>query len=124
MAQRHRREAAAPEASAALDERGEALAKLLTLALGEYEVEIGAAVDEVVVVARPDQVPDISRLVKESAELSFDYLRCITVVDYEERLEVNYHLFSLDKRHKMVVKTSNVYLSRSCIVVPRPPITT
>ena len=28
------------------------------------------------------------------------YLRCLSVVDYVERLEVNYHLFSLDKRHK------------------------
>ena len=106
MAQRHRRESAAPEAPPSLDQRGEALSDLLTSALEAYGVEIGAAIDEVVVTARPEQIPDICRLVKESPELGFDYLRCIAVVDYEERLEVNYHLFSLEKRHKFVLKTS------------------
>jgi len=106
VAQRHRREAAAPEAPPALDGRGEALSDLLSSALEEFEVTIGAAVDEVVVTAQPEQVPLICRLAKERPDLGFDYLRCISVVDYEERLEVNYHLFSLEKRHKFVLKTS------------------
>ena len=46
------------------------------------------------------------RLAQESPDLDFDYLRCLSVVDYVERLEVVYHLFSLEKRHKMVIKTS------------------
>ena len=40
--------------------------------------------------------------------LDFDYLRCLSVVDYVEvsgELEVNYHLYSYSLRHKMVVKT-------------------
>ena len=44
---------------------------------------------------------------QERPRLDFDYLRCLCVVDYVEasgELEMNYHLYSLDRRHKMVVK--------------------
>ena len=106
MAQRHRRAAAAPEAKVALDDRGRALSDLLPSLFPEFDVEIGAAVDEVVVTVKPGDLPAICRLARETLELGFDYLRCISVVDYVERLEVVYHLFSLEKRHKMVIKTS------------------
>ncbi len=106
MAQRQRREPQVQEAPVALDEKGEALAALLPEALQNVDVELGAAVDEVVVTARPDDIPSICRIAKDDPRLDFNYLRSISVVDYEERLEVVYHLFSLNKRHKMVVKTS------------------
>ena len=105
MTQPRRREGAAPQAQVALDERGQALSALLPGLLGGA-VEIGAAVDEVVVTVKPQDVPAACRLAKDTPELDFDYLRCISVVDYEDRLEVVYHLLSLSKRHKMVVKTS------------------
>lgn len=106
MAQRHRREVAVPEAPVALDDKGKALSALLPEVLKGLEVEIGASVDEVVVTARPQDVPAICRIVKLDPKLDCNYLRCLAVVDYGERLEVVYHLFSLAKRHKMVVKTS------------------
>ena len=105
MAQRQRREPQIPEAPVALDDRGDALSALLAEVLKDFDAEIGAAVDEVVVTVKPQDVPAICRTVKEDARLDFNYLRCISVVDYVERLEVVYHLFSLEKRHKMVVKT-------------------
>ena len=105
MAQPRRREAAAPEAPAALDDRGLHLSSILPTHLRGIEARIGAALDEVVVRVAPDDVPAVCRRAKETPELAFDYLRCISVVDYVERLEVDYHLFSLGKRHKMVVKT-------------------
>ena len=106
MVQRPRREPQAPEASVSLDDRGNSLSALLPEVLSHFDVEIGAAVDEVVVTVKPEDVPAICRTAKEDPSLDFNYLRCISVVDYVERLEVVYHLFSLTKRHKMVVKTS------------------
>ncbi len=101
-----RREPEIPVAPVALDERGEALYALLPQVFEGFDVELGAALDEVVVTAQPADVPAVCRLAKEDPRLDLNYLRCLLVVDYEERLEVNYHLFSLDKRHKMVVKAS------------------
>jgi len=101
-----RREPEAPRSTAALDAKGKALSDLLPEVLRGYEATIGAALDEVTVTVRPQDVPAICRIAREDARLSFDYLRCLSVVDYVERLEVNYHLFSLEKRHKMVMKTS------------------
>jgi len=101
-----RREPTVPDASAGLDDRGQALSSLLPVALGDLDIEIAAALDEVVVTVKPEDVPAICRIAREDPRLDFDYLRCISVVDYIERLEVVYHLFSLQKRHKMVVKAS------------------
>jgi NADH-quinone oxidoreductase subunit C len=70
------------------------------------DAELGSSADEVVVTVGPHDIPAVCRIAKDDDRLDFNYLRCISVVDYEERLEVDYHLFSLEKRHKMVVKTN------------------
>lgn len=107
MAQRHRREPVIPLAKDALDARGESLSALVSGVFSEdYDAEIGVAVDEVTLTVQPDAIPTVCRILRNDSRFDFDYLRCLCVVDYEERLEVNYHLFSLDKRHKMVVKTN------------------
>ena len=93
-------------APVALDKKGDALLALLPQVFEAYDVEFSALVDEVVVTAKPQDVPAICGLAREDPRLDLTYLRCLSVVDYEERLEVNYHLFSLEKRHKMVLKTS------------------
>ena len=103
---RQRREPVIPTAPVALDARGEALSELLTQVFADFDVQIAAAVDEVTVTAQPRDVPTICRIAREHPSIDCGYLRCLSVVDYVERLEVNYHLFSLDKRHKFVVKTS------------------
>ena len=90
----------------ALDERGEALRDVVPDILRNFTVEMSVAIDEVVVTVQPQDVPAVCRLLKDDPSLDLNYLRCLSVVDYEERLEVVYHLFSLDKRHKLVVKTS------------------
>ena len=106
MTQPRRRESAAPEAPAGLDARGEALTNVLPLFLEGIEFELAAALDEVVVAVGAADMPELCRRAKETPGLDFDYLRCVSVVDYVERLEVSYHLFSLSRRHKMVVKVS------------------
>ena len=106
MAQSRRREAAAPQAPATLDDRGRALSELLPSLLSGVSAEIGAALDEVVVTVSPEDIPAVCRMARENPELDFDYLRCLSVVDYVDRLDIVYHLYSLQKRHKMVVKAS------------------
>ena len=109
MARRPRREPTIPEAPPSLDSMGEALSATLAEVFGpQCGLEIGAAVDEVTLTVRPDQVPDVCHTCKTHPRLDFNYLRCLSVVDYVEstaEFEVNYHLYSLDRRHKMVVKT-------------------
>lgn len=104
--QRPRREPQIPTAPVALDPRGEALSALLTQAYADFDAQIAAAVDEPTLTVKPQDVPLICRIARQTPAIDCGYLRCLSVVDYGERLEVNYHLFSLDKRHKFVVKTS------------------
>ena len=42
---------------------------------------------------------------KSDPELDFNYLRCLSVVDWQDELEAVYHLSSLSHPHKLVVKT-------------------
>ena len=109
MARRPRREPTIPEAPAALDATGEALSATLEEVFGsEPGFQIGAAVDEVTLTVSPDQVRDVCNTCRTDPRLDFNYMRCLSVVDYVEtsgEFEVNYHLYSLAKRHKMVVKT-------------------
>lgn len=70
------------------------------------DVEVSVVTDEAVVIAKPDDVPALCYILKDDVVLDLNYLRCISVVDYEDRLEVVYHLFSLKNRHKVVVKAA------------------
>ena len=56
-----------------------------------------------------DALIDSSRKLKETTELSFDYLFCLTGVDYPDCIGVTYHLESTVHHHIMVmkVKTAN-----------------
>lgn len=109
MARRPRREPTIPVAPAALDSLGEALSATLAEVFGpDTQVQIAAAVDEVTLTVSAERIPDICRTCRTDPRLDFNYLRCLSVVDYVDPtgdFEINYHLYSLDQRHKMVVKT-------------------
>lgn len=49
---------------------------------------------------------EICTKLKETGELDFDYLFCLTGIDYGEELGVIYHLESISKKHCIVVKVS------------------
>jgi len=47
---------------------------------------------------------EVCRFVKESKELSFDLLSCMSGADYPDRFEMVYLLFSFSRKHKMSLK--------------------
>ena len=103
---RPRRKPVIPTAPVALDARGESLSAVLQDVFADFDAQVGAVVDEVTLTVRPDDVRAVCRIARQHPDIDCGYLRCLSVVDYVERLEVNYHLFSLDKRHKFAVKTN------------------
>ncbi len=66
----------------------------------------GTAIDEVTVTVPPENLPETARRLKETDGLKFDYLRCLSGVDYQsDGIEVVYHLFSTRLAQKCVLKT-------------------
>ncbi len=81
--------------------------------------ELGG-IDPYAIVA-PESITEICSFLKNSVDLAFDTLMCLSGVDYKglktepERIEVVYHLFSMSLRHKFVLK---VQLPRENPTVP------
>ncbi len=73
--------------------------------LGDLKPELGTSVDEVTVTIPPHSLPEAARRAKEHPDLRFDYLRCLSGVDYQaDGIEVVYHLFSTRLLQKCVLK--------------------
>ncbi|MBI2872611.1 MAG: NADH-quinone oxidoreductase subunit C [Chloroflexi bacterium] len=87
-----------------LDAMGQATLALLQRSLGPYVVESGGSFDQPVVQVRPKDIVEVCRICKEREALDFNLLHCLSVVDYEEHLQVVYHLYSLRLKHKAVLK--------------------
>ena len=78
----------------------------ITAALEGFDPTFGVAVDEVTVTVEPGKLPDAARILKDRDGLKFDYLRCLSGVDYQaDGIEVAYHLFSTRLAQKCVLKT-------------------
>ena len=65
----------------------------------------------------PAGITRVARLMKADPELAFDYLECITGIDFpkEQRIQLVYHLYSYAKKHRLVLK---VALDRNDPVAP------
>ena len=87
-----------------LDKQGEALMALLPGPLASFKLEITSALDEVIVTVAAEQLLEVCDVLKQDSSLAFDYLRCLSVVDYETKLQLVYHLWSREHRHKIVLK--------------------
>jgi len=75
--------------------------------VGEFsnaEVTLGKQYVEIVVKA--EDLHETSVKLKTLPGLSFDYLICLTGVDYAEKMQIIYHLESIKHRHVVVLKTS------------------
>jgi NADH-quinone oxidoreductase subunit C len=88
-----------------LDARGEALMAALPGPIAACEPEVTSSLDEVVVTVQTGRLLAACQTLRQDPSLGFDYLRCLSVVDYEESLQVVYHLWSREHRHKLTLKT-------------------
>jgi NADH:ubiquinone oxidoreductase subunit C len=72
---------------------------------GKYpETEIVEGSQYIEMTVKSDKLHEIGLSLKQTAELSFDYLICLTGVDYPEYMAIVYHLESIEHRHVMVLK--------------------
>lgn len=53
---------------------------------------------------RPEMIVDVCAFLKEDPRLNFDYLMSLTAVDWPDRFEVVYHLYSIQHRHYVTLK--------------------
>jgi NADH-quinone oxidoreductase subunit C len=68
------------------------------------EAKIEGVVDPYVKV-KPSSVKDIACFLRDDSDLQFDYLMCLSGVDYGKgTLGVVYNIFSMKKRHKVNLK--------------------
>jgi len=80
----------------------EELQSTLTGRFPEAEIKIGVQYVEMTVAA--DQLHETAVQLKNTPETSFDYVFCLTGVDYAENMGIIYHLESVEHRHSMVLK--------------------
>ena len=80
--------------------------RLLPEVLAPFQPQIAPSYDDVVVTIDKSKLLQVARMLKEDNRVSFDLLRLLTVVDYKDRFEVVYHLWSLSKKHRMVLKVN------------------
>ena len=62
---------------------------------------------ELTLVVKRDDIVPVCRFLRDDAELSFNFLSDLTAVDRsgrEPRFDVIYHLYSLDKKHRLRLK--------------------
>ena len=56
-------------------------------------------------IVNPSHLHQLAKQLKEDTDTSFDYMFCQTGIDWEENLEVVYHLRSTSHGHEVVVRT-------------------
>jgi NADH-quinone oxidoreductase subunit C len=82
----------------------EELQAYLTGEFPKAEITLGKQYVEIVVQA--EDLHETSVKLKALPVLSFDYLFCLTGVDYPEKMQIVYHLESIQHRHAVVLKTN------------------
>ena len=80
----------------------EELKSYLTERFPEAEIKTGPQYVEMTVVN--SSLLETANQLKTEKETSFDYLFCLTGVDYPQNMGIIYHLESLEHRHTMVLK--------------------
>ena len=67
-------------------------------------IEADASTEWPTVTLPSDQWPSLARTLREREDMWFDYLFCLTCVDWKTHLTMVYHLSSTTHRHTIVVK--------------------
>jgi NADH-quinone oxidoreductase subunit C len=84
--------------------RVEPLHALLGELLAPHAPQLSASVDEAVVTLEAMSVLEVARVLHDNPRLAFDYLRSLSGVDWPDRFEVVYHLYSTVHRHRLTLK--------------------
>ena len=69
--------------------------------LGPEEIDL-----IVVATVTPEDLKPMCLVLRDNNETTFDYLLLLCVVDYEDYLQVVYHLYSTTLKHTLVIKTN------------------
>jgi len=56
------------------------------------------------IIVEPSKIFDICHTLRDDENFLFDYLSCLSGMDYNENLGVVYHLYSFKHKHKIVLK--------------------
>ncbi|MBI4299852.1 MAG: NADH-quinone oxidoreductase subunit C [Chloroflexi bacterium] len=85
--------------------------RLVAEVLSGIEVTSEQVVDEHAIIIDRKDLLAVCRRLKDNQRLSFDLLRCVSVVDYpnESVFQAVYHLYSIGLKHRMAVKTGIPY---------------
>lgn len=70
-------------------------------------IGVGEAFGELTVSVRKERIVEVCRVLRDDPAWSFDFLSDVLAVDFpdaDERFEVIYHLYSIDKRHRVRLK--------------------
>ena len=85
------------------DMTSEALQNLITTWIPELEFSTEGS-QFLNVLVKPENLHKLMEHLKSNSETNFDYLYCLSGVDWGEKLGVVYHLESTTFRHQIVVK--------------------
>lgn len=77
---------------------------LLQEAYASFGATFGYAVDEVTVLVPRERIVEAARLAKGDDRLKCDYLRCLAVVEYPDKFQASYMLWSTSLGHKFMLK--------------------
>lgn len=56
------------------------------------------------IVIKKEKLKEIAEFLYSEKELAFNYLMCLSGVDWRDYLEVVYHLYSFEHNHKIILK--------------------
>ena len=88
------------------DPRSQQLILLLKEVFSDFDLQPVQNLDEVEAEVEPSRIRDVCRIAKEDKRLQFDYLRCLSVVDYNDTFQTVYHLYSTRLKHRVVFKAN------------------
>ena len=78
--------------------------RLMQSVLPDVELEVGRSPRDEVVTIRRDDFTRVMEAAKNDERLAFDYLRCLSGVDWLTSLETVYHLYSFKHLHSLAIK--------------------
>ncbi|MCC6442050.1 MAG: NADH-quinone oxidoreductase subunit C [Armatimonadetes bacterium] len=71
------------------------------------EIEEAASIREVLTLqVKPERIAEICAALKENPAFRFNYLMCLSGVDWKDRLQAVYHLYSIDHRNYVTLKVN------------------